>query len=205
MTNVSDQYAARLPALQELARCLEAHVSALLHGHERIESIRARAKSLERFVQKASAQKDDGDRKYANPLDEIQDQVGVRVVTYYLSDVDVIAGVVDRYLRSIESKLHIPDDEKEFGYIGRHFILVVPSDVKATVATLDTPEFFELQVQTLFQHAWAESEHDLGYKPSVPLTPLQKRQIAFTAAQAWGADQIFEELHQRTRQTSGTT
>ncbi|MNL70650.1 hypothetical protein D3C87_1956870 [compost metagenome] len=57
------------------------------------------------------------------------------------------------------------------------------------------PEFFELQVKTLFQHAWSEAEHDLAYKPSEPLSTLQQRQIAFTAAQAWGADQIFEQLH----------
>jgi putative GTP pyrophosphokinase len=35
----------------------------------------------------------------------------------------------------------------------------------------------------------------LAYKPSEPLTPHQQRQIAFTAAQAWGADEIFEQLH----------
>ena len=27
-----------------------------------------------------------------------------------------------------------------------------------------------------------------------PLTPQQKRQLAFTSAQAWGADQIFDQL-----------
>ena len=57
------------------------------------------------------------------------------------------------------------------------------------------PQFFELQLKTLFQHAWSEAEHDLAYKPSEPLSTLQQRQIAFTAAQAWGADQIFEQLH----------
>jgi len=58
----------------------------------------------------------------------------------------------------------------------------------------EAPEFFELQIKTLFQHAWAEAEHDLGYKPPKPLTSIQKRKMAFTAAQAWGADQIFDEL-----------
>jgi putative GTP pyrophosphokinase len=43
------------------------------------------------------------------------------------------------------------------------------------------------------------AEHDLGYKPgAVPLTPDEKRRLAFTAAQAWGADRIFDELfHER--------
>jgi ppGpp synthetase/RelA/SpoT-type nucleotidyltranferase len=55
-------------------------------------------------------------------------------------------------------------------------------------------QFFELQIKTLFQHAWSEAEHDLGYKPTTILTSAQKKRLAFTAAQAWGADQIFDEL-----------
>jgi ppGpp synthetase/RelA/SpoT-type nucleotidyltranferase len=57
------------------------------------------------------------------------------------------------------------------------------------------PQFFELQVKTLFQHAWSEANHDLGYKPgATPLSSSEKRQLAFTSAQAWGADHIFDEL-----------
>jgi putative GTP pyrophosphokinase len=58
------------------------------------------------------------------------------------------------------------------------------------------------RVPSLFQHAWSEAEHDLGYKPSNELTSDQKRRVAFTAAQAWGADQIFDEMYQRTTNAS---
>jgi hypothetical protein len=38
-------------------------------------------------------------------------------------------------------------------------------------------------------------EHDLGYKPGDKvLNPDDKRKLAFTSAQAWGADLIFDEL-----------
>ena len=58
------------------------------------------------------------------------------------------------------------------------------------------PTFFELQIKTLFEHSWAEANHDLAYKPHSELNLVQKRKIAFTAAQAWGADKIFDELSQ---------
>jgi len=54
--------------------------------------------------------------------------------------------------------------------------------------------FFELQIKTLFQHAWAEAEHDLRYKALVDITKEQNKLFAFTAGQAWGADKIFEDL-----------
>lgn len=57
------------------------------------------------------------------------------------------------------------------------------------------PRVFELQVKTLFEHAWSEAEHDLGYKPGEqPLTPDQTHRLAYTSAQAWGADRMFDEL-----------
>jgi putative GTP pyrophosphokinase len=59
-------------------------------------------------------------------------------------------------------------------------------------------------VKTLFQHAWSEAEHDLGYKRgSTPFSAEGKRKIAYTSAQAWGADHIFDELF-RARGTAGS-
>jgi ppGpp synthetase/RelA/SpoT-type nucleotidyltranferase len=83
---------------------------------------------------------------------------------------------------------------KEFGYVGEHFILRIPSDVSIDCENENPLEFFELQIKTLFQHAWSEAEHDIGYKSPTELNALQLRKIAFTAAQAWGADLHFDEL-----------
>lgn len=67
---------------------------------------------------------------------------------------------------------------------------VIPEGVDRSLV----PTFFELQVKTLFQHAWSEANHDLGYKSSKALTDDQIRRLAYTSAQAWGADRVFEEL-----------
>lgn len=113
-----------------------------------------------------------------------------------------------KYFRSIEDRKVVPELDSVFGYFGHHMILRIPGDVIGSgMPKVDLPEFFELQIKTLFQHAWSEAEHDLGYKPGEnPLSSDQKRKIAFTSAQAWGADIIVDELfHERKVGDSGTS
>ncbi|RAS29783.1 GTP pyrophosphokinase [Paraburkholderia bryophila] len=163
----------------------------------RIDRVSARAKSPDRFFAKAT--KLSGEvRKYQRPFQQIQDQIGARVITFYLDDVAAVSSVIDKYFFPIEARDVLPDSESEFGYVGKHYILAVPDDVypnEEAEAKL-MPKFFELQIKTLFQHAWSEAGHDIAYKPVAALTSLQKRQLAFTAAQAWGADQMFNTLSQ---------
>ena len=105
----------------------------------------------------------DGRPKYSEPLAQIQDQIGARIITFYRSDVDRLDGIIKSYFKTIEFRDRIPESEWEFGYFGRHYVLVLPSDA---IDKTTLPDFFELQIKTLFQHAWSEAEHDLGYKPS---------------------------------------
>ena len=180
--------------LKPVSEKLEAHIRELCGSCQRIDRITSRAKSPERFLQKAE-KIENGRPKYSEPLVQIQDQIGARIVTFYPLDIPAVSQIVTRYFHPIESVDIVPDGDSEFGYVGKHFILLLPADVTGDFTQLgDVPAFFELQIKTLFQHAWAEAEHDLGYKPTSTLTPLHRRKIAFTAAQAWGADQIFNEL-----------
>lgn len=192
-----DEYRKRHGAiLVPLAQRLQAFVQEAVGDLPRVDRVSARAKDPDRFVRKAEKRLESGAAKYEHPFEQIQDLVGARVVVFYKQDVEAVTAVVHKYFRHIESKDLVPDSVSEFGYVGRHFILAIPSDVVDDDADLTaTPDFFELQIKTLFQHAWSEANHDLAYKPGEPPTLLQRRQIAFTAAQAWGADQIFEQLH----------
>lgn len=179
------------PLAERLEKLLREHFSSC----PRIDRIGARAKSPERFLAKARKEVD-AKPKYSDPINQIQDQIGARIITFFTTDVAAISLQVERYFRPIEARLVVPDSDTEFGYVGKHYILLLPADIlDAVITETVAPRFFELQIKTLFQHAWSESNHDLGYKPTTDLTSAQKRKIAFTAAQAWGADLIFDELH----------
>lgn len=181
--------------LVRLAGSICAHLSECMHGQPRIDRITARAKSVDRFMKKAMALVD-GKLKYEEPLEQIQDQVGARIVVFYNCDVESTDAHIRKYFTAIEFRTVLPDLESEFGYFGHHLVLLLPSDViDGDMDRAVVPGFFELQIKTLFQHAWSEADHDLGYKPGdTPLTSEQKRLIAFTSAQAWGADHIFDRL-----------
>lgn len=194
--SIRDEYQKRYDSyLCQIASALEEHVKESLDGIPRIDRVTARAKGTNSFVDK-SEKVENGMKKYSDPLNQIQDQIGVRIITFYLDDVNNIARTIEGYYRKVESKKIEPDSDSEFGYFGEHFILFIPDELIDDAYDKDKiPNFFELQIKTLFQHAWGEANHDLGYKPGTELSRDVKRKIAFTAAQAWGADQIFYDLH----------
>lgn len=195
MTDLKVAYEERVRTLLEPIReKLDVYLRGCLNGLPRIDRISVRVKDVERFIAKAERLTDAGVPKYTDPINQIQDQIGARIVTFYRGDVESVAKHVRDYFTEIEEKLIVPDNESEFGYFGQHFIMSLPRDVYASKELESEVRFFELQVKTLFQHAWGEANHDLAYKPTTPLSKEQKRLIAFTAAQGWGADHVFEQL-----------
>jgi len=201
MKDVVEEYERRYESfLKTVADNLAHYLRDCFDGTERIDRIGARAKAPDRFSEKAKRFDDAGNPKYKVPLTEIQDLIGARVIVFYKDDVEVATKVVDRYFQHIESKEMVPDCQWKFGYFGQHMILALPKDVLPTgVPESEIPQFFELQIKTLFQHAWSEANHDLGYKSPTPLSDDQQRRLAFTAAQAWGAYRVFFELHGETK------
>lgn len=193
---VEAQYRARYETvLFPIADKLSNLLQDIFAGQPRIDRISTRPKSVERFMGKAAAVKD-GKAKYDDPLHQIQDQIGARIITFYKDDVHRISEEVQRYFHAIESKDMLPENEWEFGYFGNHHILMLHQDlIDPNFDKNLVPYCFELQIKTLFQHAWSEANHDLGYKPGQqPLASDELRQLAFTSAQAWGADRVFNDL-----------
>jgi len=197
--NYMDIYEGYYNRIQACSKAIAQNIENLLNDKKikHIDQLKGRAKSIERFKLKAKKTLEDGSFKYKEPLLEIQDQIGVRIVTFYLCDVENISKIIMDNYELIEVLDKYPERYDEFSYIGKHFILFIPDEVKIWKEDEPMPSFFELQIKTLFQHAWAESEHDLNYKTIHELSMEDKRMIAYSAAQAWGADQVFERLSEK--------
>jgi len=199
--NYLDIYRDSFSKIQECSQAIKQNVKNLLdnRGICRIDQLTGRAKSVERFQRKSQKIVDDGTFKYKEPLIEIQDQIGIRIITFYLNDVDNIARIILENYEHIEKLDKHPDRYDAFNYEGKHFVLFIPDEVKTWNKDDYMPSFFELQIKTMFQHAWAESEHDLNYKTenTNKVTLEDKRLLAFSAAQAWGADNVFNQLSEK--------
>lgn len=191
---IRDEYIARFSVLTETATKLQFYLKELMSDFPRIDSVTSRAKDPDRYFAKATKTDKEGKVKYDEPRFSIQDQIGARINVLYLSDVECVRNHLTTHMKYIEETSKSPDDDAAFGYFGYHFIFQTPDDIISDDHKDAVPEFFELQIKTLFQHAWSETHHDIGYKAPRQLTSDESRNIAFTAAQAWGADKIFEEL-----------
>jgi putative GTP pyrophosphokinase len=185
------------PYLEQLSENIYENFKEMLPSDlKNVDRISYRVKDEVSFIRKAFQLNENDERKYQNPLYEIQDMIGIRIIVFYKQDVEYYSNIILKAYREIEDKNYIPDDESKFGYEGRHLILTIPLHIFNKYKDIEfIPRFFELQVKTLYQHAWSESNHDLIYKPQFKITSQMQRSMAFVAAQSWGADKILSELY----------
>jgi putative GTP pyrophosphokinase len=194
MSNIKKEYSDRFDCcLRGIAESIERDIKENLKKSQRIDRVAGRAKAISSFIKKAR-KIENGSKKYSDSINQIQDQIGVRIIVLYSDDVDKISKKIENYYKPVERHKYVPDSHDKFGYEGKHYIMMIPDHLLIEFSGCKYPKFFELQIKTIFQHAWSEAEHDLGYKPNNALEFEEKRKLAFTAAQAWGADHMFNEL-----------
>lgn len=117
------------------------------------------------------------DRIYAN-IEQIHDLVGLRVVTYFEDGVLDVAGLIEKtysidWTHSVDKGKQL--NPTQFGYRSLHYVCAVPEHLEHLSGNLRGLKF-EIQIRSILQHAWAQMEHDLGYKSkeSIPLA-FQRR------------------------------
>jgi ppGpp synthetase/RelA/SpoT-type nucleotidyltranferase len=166
-----------------------------LRGQTHIDRISFRAKDTESFAKKVERAAEQN-RAYDEPLVEIEDQIAGRVIVFFLQDVAAVEERLRQVYTTVETTRRQPQKDEEFGYESHHLICVIPPQVQPDgwAARKDVPKTFELQIRTLFMHAWAEPQHDLAYKGPADLPREIRRELAWIAASAWGADQAYERV-----------
>ncbi|OJJ30962.1 hypothetical protein ASPWEDRAFT_44911 [Aspergillus wentii DTO 134E9] len=111
---------------------------------------------------------------------DIVDLAGVRIILYYAADRARVKSILHDRFKVKETRI-FPDraNNKEAargrkGYTAHHFRVWMRKDDMER-HHLATDGLIEIQVISLFQHAWAEIEHDIKYKPTWQI--VNKEQI----------------------------
>jgi putative GTP pyrophosphokinase len=188
-------YGARLPLLEQLAANLEQDVKRQLEGLAHVDRVTFRAKTINSFLGKVLKRR--VEPGYDEPLMEVEDQVAGRILVFFVSDVEPTRVRVEQLLNPpVEAEQRRPTRYNEFDYESFHAIYLIPEQMfpSGWDERDDLPTTFELQIRTLFQHAYAEPQHDLAYKPETPPTDEVRRELAWIAASSWGSDEALERV-----------
>lgn len=154
---------------------------------EIIHAITARCKSTASLWLKLC------EKQYGQPKRQVTDLVAARVITYYRDHVPIVVKALSEALeinphKSVDKKQEL--EAVEFGYTSVHLI----ARTKGSWAT--SPQYlalrnqwFEIQVRSILEHAWAEIEHEVVYKSGIKYPILVKRRFARMA----GAIEMLED------------
>jgi putative GTP pyrophosphokinase len=143
-----------------------------LNGREiKVHSVQHRAKDPKSFGRKAAIPSDNDPNtpKYPEPLAQITDVAGVRIITYFPETIDAINDLISHELEVVEQHNKGKElfEEERFGYQSVHYLVrLKPERTQLAEYENFAGSIVEVQVRTILQHAWAEIEHDIQYKSS---------------------------------------
>ncbi|MBN0039337.1 hypothetical protein JN535_04005 [Cellulosimicrobium cellulans] len=186
-------YTLSVEGLDKFAVLLRGLIEELLrHNDVAFHSVEARVKTHDSAKKKLSSRE-----KYSD-YGDLTDLLGVRVITFFADDVDrAAAALVPEFTidkkNSVDKRKEIGADR--FGYLSLHYVASL-SEARARLT--ENARFrnmrFELQIRSILQHAWAEIEHDLGYKSGISVPQEISRRFSRLAGLLELADDEFMRL-----------
>lgn len=159
----------------------------------RVHSVTSRVKERDHLLEKITREGKEYER-----LSDVKDVSGVRVITYFDDQVDDIGSVIEKEFlvdphHSVDKRKLLDPDR--FGYLSLHYVC----DLNRTrLSLLENKRYAaqscEIQVRSILQHAWAEIEHDLGYKSDSKIPGPIRRRFSRLAGLLELGDQEFKDI-----------
>lgn len=138
-------------------------------------SIESRTKTVTSFREKLQR----NDKIYSDPLSQITDLVGIRLICYFSEDVDNVCQLIRNFF-FVDEKNSVDKRPKynELDYRSRHIIISLGEERR----NLDEYRPFrdlkaEVQVRTISEHTWAAIEHKYNYKNTKALEDSIRRRL----------------------------
>jgi len=160
--------------------------------------IESRTKSVESFAEKISRP----GKSYKNPLKELSDLSGIRIIVYYNDEVEKVAKIIEEEFKIIElENSHQAENYSadKFGYLSLHNIIKLKDERLSLPEWKSYKEFIsEIQIRTVLQHSWAAVSHALQYKNESDIPKHLRRKLFRLAGLFELADEEFMSVRNKT-------
>jgi putative GTP pyrophosphokinase len=193
------EYNRRHPMYYRLGQVVQQGVTEELElNNVEYDFVQMRVKTFTSFFEKAFRY------QFTNPLTEMKDLCGIRIIHLFDNDLDKIKRLVKKRfkeLKTIDKTLQSRDPskkrEREFSYRSYHVYATLREDDLRVNQDLDGL-VAEIQIRTICMHAWASIEHKLNYKKQQDLPnefrPVMTRKFSQMSAMLELADELFVAL-----------
>ncbi len=192
-----EEFKRERPVFKEYATLLDSVLNKAVEKLSVLAIVQVRPKGIISFSNKIIS-KD----KYQNPLTDMTDLCGARVIVHFQSQVEKVCNFIKENFEideanSLDTKSRL--QVNEFGYRSVHYI-VTPKKNEISGVAID--EKFkklkaEIQVRTLAEHVWADISHDRIYKTDLIIPEEWKREAARLSAILENTDKIFADMSQK--------
>ncbi len=189
------EYEALYPTYQQYVERLKQLLEQLLSAHGvPYHAIEARAKTVASFGEKLQRP----GKGYENPVSEILDLAGLRIILYYVDDASGVSDIIDTEFEvdaeNSMDKFEVlaPD---QFGYLSIHKVVRLSKTRRAMTEWRAYDGLLaEIQVRTVLQHAWASISHRLQYKRETEVPVGIRRKLIRLSGLLELADEEFSEI-----------
>lgn len=197
----TEEYKLLRPKYARLSEKFAALMKELIAAQEIKAEFEYRAKTVESFAEKIVRP----GKNYTNPLLEVSDLAGLRVILHSLTDANKVADLInaefevdeDRSVNKIDQL-----DPDRFGYLSQHYIVKL-DEARSKLSEWNglAGLYIEIQVRTTMQNAWAVIQHALEYKASVDVPKKLRRRLYRVSALLELADEELDNFAKEIRTT----
>ena len=191
--NAVRDYTLKQPSYERLCEEISDLIEgALEQANIDVAGFSERAKSVESFREKLSR------KEYSDPLDQMEDIAGVRIVCLYDDQREEITKICAREfeLLKIDDRGHELGADR-MGYSGTHLIVRLGSAYSGGRYKNITDLKCEIQIRTAVQDAWAMISHSMVYKHEQEVPIALRRDLNHAAALLEIAQSKFDQLSVR--------
>lgn len=168
-------------AVKKIEHVIQDNEFFVMEVAHRLKSARSLGGKVDRYIDRFQS------------LSDFTDLIGIRIIVYFDEDIEPIAAAVLKEFEVCEIRdKRQYKNVREFGYNSYHCICSLKPDGTLPAECFDVR--FEIQIRTVLQHAWAEIEHDLGYKSDFGVSSPIRREFSRVAGLLEIADNQFSNL-----------